>query len=53
MAKQKLRIKIKDLPRDILISQEERRKILGGFIIPLRYINSMPYITYMNAAHHH
>lgn len=30
MAKKKTRIKIKDLPRDVKVSREEMKKVLGG-----------------------
>jgi hypothetical protein len=30
MAKKKTRIKIKDLPRDMKVSREEMKKVLGG-----------------------
>ncbi|MCX6575708.1 MAG: hypothetical protein NTV82_04865 [Candidatus Aminicenantes bacterium] len=33
MAKNKLRIIIKDLPKDMLISETEKKKIIGGAII--------------------
>jgi hypothetical protein len=56
MAKHKLRIVIKDLPKDMLISEAEKKKIIGGAIFhATNYMNaaritpcpSSPYIDYI------
>ena len=34
MAKERVRIKIKDLPKDKKISREEMKKVFGGYYFP-------------------
>jgi hypothetical protein len=46
MAKHKPRIIIKDLPKDMLISDAEKKKIIGG---ATRYTNMGFYMNYSNA----
>jgi len=46
MAKNKLRIKIKDLPKVMLISDAEKKKIMGG---APGYANMGSYMNYSNA----
>lgn len=41
----KLRIKIKELPKDFLISDEEKKKIKGG---GTTYMNAIGYMNYVN-----
>ena len=45
MAKHKLKIIIKDLPENILISDAEKKKIIGGAFIPRGYMNAAPRST--------
>jgi hypothetical protein len=40
MTKQKPRIAIKDLPRNMLISDDEIKKIAGGAWLPPGYVNA-------------
>jgi hypothetical protein len=47
MAKHKPRIIIKDLPKDMLISEAEKKKIIGGSIISYMNAGSMN-IDYVN-----
>lgn len=44
MAKEKARIKIKDLSKDKRISREEMKKVLGGHYIPMPPVINVPQI---------
>jgi len=40
MAKERIRIKIKDLPKDKKISKEEMKKVFGGYYFPASMLHA-------------